>query len=176
MTPTRSRLDLSGFLRQGDSLVEIASMNGHVSPRLKVRFELGEQGLQIMRPDGQPFLTYEEMAERAEQAGRRAEQAGRRAEQALAEVEKLRQRLRGWGRMWPSDTIAFENCRTGALSPMRRERAPVRGQAQRIVARPIPTPQPMADRNPSEMTFRIDARYLHPITPPRVGSPRVHGS
>ncbi len=88
--PDPQRLDLSGFLRQGDSLIEIPSMNGHVSPRLKVRFEFGDQGLQIIRPDGQPFLTYGEVA-------RREEQYRSRAEQAEAEVEQLRQRLRSLG-------------------------------------------------------------------------------
>ncbi|MEO3706956.1 hypothetical protein AAFM79_21125 [Trichormus azollae HNT15244] len=29
-----------------------------VSPRLKIRFLLGEETLQIYHPDGRPFLTY----------------------------------------------------------------------------------------------------------------------
>jgi hypothetical protein len=65
--PDPARLELSGFLRrrQGD-LVEIESMHGHVSPRLKVKFEMGEPGLRLFRPDGQPFLTYQEQALRAD--------------------------------------------------------------------------------------------------------------
>ena len=88
--PDTRRFDLSGFMRNGDRLIEVPSMNGHVSPRLKVRFELGEQGLQIIRPDGQPFLTYAEVA-------RREEEYRNRAKQAEAEVEQLRQRLRSLG-------------------------------------------------------------------------------
>ena len=76
-------------------------MNGHVSPRLGVRFEMGDGGLRILRPDGSPFLTYQELADdrraadrRAEQEHSRAEQERLRAEQALRELEELRQRLR----------------------------------------------------------------------------------
>ena len=102
--PDPQHLELSGFLRKGNSLVEIPSMPGHVSPRLNVRFDFGDQGLQIIRPDGQPFLTYGEVARReeesrnrAEQERHRAEQERQRADQAEAEAEKLRQRLRSLG-------------------------------------------------------------------------------
>jgi Uma2 family endonuclease len=130
--PDPDRLELSGYLRQGGSLAKIASMEGPVSPRLKVRFEMSPQGLEIIRPDGKPFVTFEENAqlaeqereradleeERAENEHRRAEnehqraddegqkaeserqlrvQERQRAEQALAEVERLRQRLRSLG-------------------------------------------------------------------------------
>lgn len=74
--PDPQRLELSGFIRHDNDLVEIPSMNGYVSPKLKVRFELADQGLRIIRPDGEPFLTYE---------------------QAMREVEQLRQRLRTLG-------------------------------------------------------------------------------
>jgi Uma2 family endonuclease len=88
--PDLDRLDLSGFVRQGDELVEVATMNGHVSPRLGVRFEMGEDGLRIVRPDGRLFLSYADLAEREEEQRQRAEQA-------LGEVEKLRQQLRVLG-------------------------------------------------------------------------------
>ena len=65
-------------------------MNGHVSPRLGVRFEMGDEGLRLIRPDGQPFQTFAEVA-------RHAEQERQRAEQAAAVVEQLRQRLRALG-------------------------------------------------------------------------------
>jgi Uma2 family endonuclease len=109
--PDPQRLELSGYLRQGDKLVEIPSMNGHVSPRLKIRFDFDDAGLKLIRPDGQRFLTFEETAEReqlarqhaesetrrAEQEQERAEKERQRADQALIEVEQLRQRLRSLG-------------------------------------------------------------------------------
>lgn len=102
--PDPHRLELSGFLRKGDGLIEVSSMNGHLSPRLRVRFEMAEAGLRLIRPDGQPFLTYGEMARREEQQRQRVEQERQRAEverqraeQALGEAERLRQRLRSLG-------------------------------------------------------------------------------
>ncbi len=69
-------------------------MNGHVSPRLGVRFEMGEQGLRILCPDGSPFLTYQELADDRKAARQLAEQERQRAEQALRELDQLRQQLR----------------------------------------------------------------------------------
>lgn len=98
--PDPRRLDLSGFLRQGGNLVEVPAMNGHVSPRLGVRFELTGQDLRLHYPDGRPFLSFEEFAQRtdhAEQADQRAQQERQRADHAVAEAEQLRQRLRTLG-------------------------------------------------------------------------------
>jgi Uma2 family endonuclease len=109
--PDPDRLELSGFLRREGELVEVEAMNGHVSPRLGVRFEMGDDGLRLIRPDGQPFVTFHEMAEReqratiraeqerqrAEQERQRAEQERLRAEQAIREADDLRRRLRELG-------------------------------------------------------------------------------
>jgi Uma2 family endonuclease len=53
--------DLSGWKRIERNLELIEPMEGWVSPRLGVRFELGEAGLEIYRPDGQRFLSYAEL-------------------------------------------------------------------------------------------------------------------
>src|SRR5580658_1500742 len=50
--PDPDRLELSGFLRQHGDLTEIQTMHGHISPRLKVKFEMGDDGLRIIRPNG----------------------------------------------------------------------------------------------------------------------------
>jgi Uma2 family endonuclease len=106
--PGPARLELSGFSRRNNQLIEIAQMNGHVSPRLGIRFDLDDQRLRIIRPDGKPFATYEELARRADQerAGReqerqraeqerqRAEQERHRADQAIEELERLRRQVR----------------------------------------------------------------------------------
>ena len=95
------RLSLGGFLRQNDRLEEIEVMEGWVSPRLKVRFTLNQDGgLELYRPDGRLFERYEEIAARAE----RAEQ---RADQAEAEVDRLKAQLRAMGRN-PDDLIGTE--------------------------------------------------------------------
>jgi Uma2 family endonuclease len=109
--PDPQRHDLSGFVRREDQLLEVPEMNGHQSPRLGVKFEMTDAGLRILRPDGQPFLTYEEVArreeqerqradqerQRAEQERQRADQERQRADQAVAQMEQMRQRLRSLG-------------------------------------------------------------------------------
>ena len=89
---------LRGWLRVGQSLVENPVMAGFVSPRLGIRFEPGQgpDSLTIIRPDGERFLTYEEILEErnaerlhaqaerqhAQEAQRHAEEAEHRAEEA----------------------------------------------------------------------------------------------
>jgi hypothetical protein len=76
-------------------------MEGWISPRLGVRFELGSDGLEIYRPDGEKFLSYAEVeAERAldrqrlQQQAQRAEQEFQRAEQEAQRAERLAPKLR----------------------------------------------------------------------------------
>ena len=64
---------LEGWLRTGPMLQEILEMNGWVSPRLAICFDLSSGDLRILRPDGQPFLTYVELAHRQELDHQRAE-------------------------------------------------------------------------------------------------------
>jgi hypothetical protein len=95
---------LRGWLRVGQSLVENPVMAGFVSPRLGIRFEPGQgpDSLTIIRPDGERFLTSEEIfqernaerlhaqAERqhAQEAEHRAE-AARRAERYAALLREM---------------------------------------------------------------------------------------
>ena len=64
---------LDGWLREGEHLREIAETNGWVSPRLGIRFEISDEELRIVGPDGCPFETYVDIARRAEEERRRAE-------------------------------------------------------------------------------------------------------
>lgn len=59
------RNDLSGWLRQGERLCPLETVDGWLSPRLGVRFALDPQELQIIRPDGRPFLSFVEVYQRA---------------------------------------------------------------------------------------------------------------
>lgn len=59
---------LNGWLRQNDFLDVIESMENWVSPRLGIRFDLSGEVLQVLRPDGKPFLTYVEVAAQLQQA------------------------------------------------------------------------------------------------------------
>jgi Uma2 family endonuclease len=70
--------ELSGWQRQGDTLEEIEPMEGWISPRLGVRFELEQGVLQLYRPDGERFATYVELIEQREQEHQRAERLAAR--------------------------------------------------------------------------------------------------
>jgi Uma2 family endonuclease len=86
------RVDLVGLERSGDKLEVIEEMNGWVSPRLGIRFELKSDTLQIFSPSGQPFLTPVELDQLREQERQRAEQERQRADEALAQLEQEQQR------------------------------------------------------------------------------------
>ncbi len=86
--------DLLGWRRGDGGLEEITEMNGHVSQRLEIRFEPGEgpNNLRIIEPDGQPFLTHQELMEQAEAERQRAEAERQRAEAERQRAEAEHQR------------------------------------------------------------------------------------
>ncbi len=77
------KLDLTGLLRGEQRLEVIEEMNGWVSPRLQIRFQMTDEGLEIYRPDGQRFLTYSEL--------------GLELEQERSRVDRLAAQLRAAG-------------------------------------------------------------------------------
>ena len=131
---------LEGWLRGPDRLDVIADMNGHISPRLGIRFEPGDgpDSLKIIGPDGRPFLTYVELFEEreAERHTRRGRTPARRcrtparrgwtpaardAERDRAErlAARLRQlgaalRLTGTSVTFRQLSIGFRECRVPA--------------------------------------------------------------
>jgi len=94
--PDPERNDLAGFQRQGERLRPIDEMNGWVSPRLGIRFDMSGAELRIFAPDGTPFRSHEEIEQerKAEQAARQqAEQQATQAEQRAIRAEQERERL-----------------------------------------------------------------------------------
>jgi len=83
--------NLLGWWRGDGGLEEITAMNGHVSQRLGIRFEPGEgpNNLRIIGPDGQPFLTHQQLMEQAEAERQRAEAEHQRAERLAARLREL---------------------------------------------------------------------------------------
>lgn len=86
------RITLTGYRRSGDQLKKVKGMDGYVSPRLGIRFDLSRGDLVIYSPAGQMFLSVLEIDDRR----KRAEAARERAEQAqrLAEADALAARQR----------------------------------------------------------------------------------
>jgi len=81
--------DFSGWLREGSGLEAIPQLDGWVSPRLGTRFELDDTELKILGPDGRPFATFEQIAERAAQEAQRANQEAARAARLAAQLRAL---------------------------------------------------------------------------------------
>ena len=91
------KLELTGLLRGEQGLEVIEEINGWVSPRLQIRFQITDEGLEIYRPDGQRFLIYSELGLELEQERSRADQERSRAEQAQEQVDRLAAQLRAAG-------------------------------------------------------------------------------
>jgi Uma2 family endonuclease len=89
--------DLQGWLRGEDGLDVVPQMADWISPRLKIRFTVSPEGLHLYRPDGERFLTYQEISQRVEQERQRAEQERQRAEQERQRAERLAEQLRALG-------------------------------------------------------------------------------
>ncbi len=85
------------WTRQGDRLVEVPRMNGHVSPLLGVRFEEVEGRAVMYHPDGQRFLSSLERAEQEQRERGRAEAERQRAGAAEQRAARLEARLRELG-------------------------------------------------------------------------------
>ena len=97
--------DFAGWLNKEGQFEPIEKIHGWVSPKTGVRFELHDGILSVIKPDGQPFLTYLEsrerdraMAKRADEEKARADEEQARAEAAEAEVKALKELLRSMGK------------------------------------------------------------------------------
>ncbi|CDM93905.1 conserved protein of unknown function [Limnospira indica PCC 8005] len=105
------KIDICGWIRTENQLTLIDTIKGWISPRLGVRFEMSESGLELYRPDGRKFSTYIELesdrqqaeeraqqeTERAQQQAERAQQAEERAQQEAERANRLAERLRELG-------------------------------------------------------------------------------
>ncbi|QMS90822.1 Uma2 family endonuclease [Nostoc edaphicum CCNP1411] len=81
--------NLRGWLRSEDGLDVIPQMEDWVSPRLKIRFALLPETLQLYRPDGERFLTYTEISRNAEQERQRAELAEQARRDAIPRLLQM---------------------------------------------------------------------------------------
>jgi Uma2 family endonuclease len=84
--------DLSIWERREEGLEAVEEVNGWVSPRMGIEFQVSETELQIFMPDGTPFMSFVELAQLREQAEARATDAEVRAQNAEALLEQERSR------------------------------------------------------------------------------------
>ncbi len=90
-----ARNALRGWRREGDLLREIENMNGWVSPRLGIRFELVGRELRIYDSDGRRFSTYVDVVARLEASERQndRERQEKFLAQERAELERREKEL-----------------------------------------------------------------------------------
>jgi Uma2 family endonuclease len=84
------------YHRRGRTLQRVREAKSYVSPRLGIRFDLSGPEMTVFYPDGQPFLTFEEIAaerQREQQLRREAERLRREAERLRREAEQRTTRL-----------------------------------------------------------------------------------
>ncbi|MEG3840452.1 Uma2 family endonuclease [Microcoleus sp. herbarium14] len=86
------KLELGGWLRVEGKLEQIEQMDGWVSPRLGVRFQLSETGLEMFGLSGEPFMSFVELDRLRQQAEARAQQAEMLLEQSEMLLEQERSR------------------------------------------------------------------------------------
>jgi Uma2 family endonuclease len=87
------------YVRRGEALIRVRQVQGFRSPRLGIHFDLSGPEMVVRRPDGRPFLTFEELQAAHEreqhqrlQAEQRADQAEQRADQAQQRADQVQQR------------------------------------------------------------------------------------
>lgn len=83
---------LSGLIRfqeQDDVLEEIPDMNGWKSPRLGITFDMSSGELVLRKPDGEPFLGYNELEIALDKERQRANAQEQRANALAAKLREL---------------------------------------------------------------------------------------
>ncbi|MBE9225380.1 Uma2 family endonuclease [Phormidium sp. LEGE 05292] len=83
-------VELIGWVRSGNELELIDEINGWISPRLGVRFQVTTDNLEIFAPSGERFLTFVELGQLKEQEKQRAQQEKQRADEAERQLEEER--------------------------------------------------------------------------------------
>lgn len=78
-----------GYVRVSENLVEIEQIDGHVSPRLGVRFLLRRGDLTLFDTTSRPFRSPDQLVAEREEEHRRAEQEKERAERLAARLREL---------------------------------------------------------------------------------------
>ena len=89
--------ELTGLERLEGELTPIDAIDGWVSPRLGIRFELTISTLNLYDRPGNLFLNPVQLRQRAERESERAELEAQRAEQEKSRADRLANKLRSLG-------------------------------------------------------------------------------
>ncbi len=89
--------DLSGWIRQDQDLEVIENIDQWISPRLKIKFVLGENELEIYHPNGEKFVSFVELHTQKQLAERKAKLAQEKAQIAEEKARRLAEKLKELG-------------------------------------------------------------------------------
>jgi Uma2 family endonuclease len=92
-----SRIDLTGWQRIGNELEVIDAIDGWVSPRLGIRFDLSGEQLELYFPDGNKFTSLKAVSEQLLQEKQRLAQAEQQVQLEKQRADRLAARLRALG-------------------------------------------------------------------------------
>lgn len=82
--------DFTGWIRGEDGRLRVIDeIQGWVSPRLGVRFEIEDGELRVIRPDGQRFMTYLDLQQQAEHERQRAAKLAQRLRELGIDPEQI---------------------------------------------------------------------------------------
>jgi Uma2 family endonuclease len=90
---------LMGFVRTGEVFRRVRGINGFVSQRLGIRFDLSGPELAVFLPDGQPFRTFEQSAAARVLAEEEAKRSRQDADRSREEADRSRQQLERMGEL-----------------------------------------------------------------------------
>jgi Uma2 family endonuclease len=83
------RVKLTGHRRSRGKLKRITKVNGWTSPLLGIRFDMSGPELTIYGPDGERFLTYQEIGEQRDRLARKLETERQRTERMAAMLRAM---------------------------------------------------------------------------------------
>jgi Uma2 family endonuclease len=97
-------VEIFGRRRVGGDLKRIRAMSNWTSPILEVRFDMSGPELKLFGPDGDPFLTYQEIADKNDRLAREALEAERQRDEVARKhdiefqrAERMAAQLRAMG-------------------------------------------------------------------------------
>lgn len=84
---------LTGWLRQGELLEAIATIEDWISPLLGIKFTTQTGDLVLFHPNGERFVEFVEVVEQRDRALKTADRERQRADDAEATIQQLHDRL-----------------------------------------------------------------------------------
>jgi hypothetical protein len=85
------RNDLTGWQRTETGLAVIESLDGWVSPCLGIRFVFAEPELEVIRPDGQRFLSYVELMEQRDEIQQQRDEIQQQRDEIQQQRDEIQQ-------------------------------------------------------------------------------------